>query len=165
MPESSIWTVGNVEFTDGPDRNKGGLQCLAQHDGTREGLIDSCCCCDPCRYQRPPRSDTTDADFTALFCCRCVPRLVCMTFTPDIGSDECCRTISLPIFPQFDLPPENEVVQTFPIIHYTGTISGITCVLSIAKESEDGPCFWKITTTSGYITSANSVEIDHVNVT
>ena len=95
MPHS-ITRLGDIEFSDGPDRAIGGHQCADQHDGiTREGHRDSCCCCDPCQYIRPP--------FGTLqrFCCRCTPKVVCATFTPDDTANACCRSISLPILPTY----------------------------------------------------------------
>lgn len=149
MPHS-ITRLGDIEFSDGPDRAIGGHQCADQHDGiTREGHRDSCCCCDPCRYIRPPFGSSNR------FCCRCTPKMVCMTFTPDDLANECCRSISLPILPAYTSTP-------FHSINYIGTISGITFRLSIAKEADDGPCYWQVSSGDAYVD--DRIEIDHVYV-
>lgn len=33
------------------------------------------------------------------YSCRCFPQLICFTFTPVDGSDECCRAITIPVLP------------------------------------------------------------------
>lgn len=161
MPQhSSIINVDGVEFTHGPDAHRGGNNCRTQHEGTREGILDSCCCCDPCRYKRPPFNGFTG------FSCRCVPRLICMTFTPDVGADDCCRVVSFPMVAVFNSPPRGpHYDNTEWSITYTGTISGITCTLTISTHSYNGPAFWKVDTSSTAGTASSEIEIDHLNVT
>ena len=151
---ANLIRVDNLEFSDGPDRLKGGAHCPDQHDGlTREG-VDWCCCCDPCRYIRPPQSQEQR------YCCRCVPRMVCMTFTPDDDANACCRSVSLPLLAEFATSgPSGE----FWTISYTGTIGGLEYTLAISKEADDGPCYWKVYCASQYV--EDHVEVDHSTVT
>lgn len=175
MPVSSgIMRIDNIEYSDGPDRHRGGNQCDAQHDGVREGHDSTCCCCDPCRHIRPHNSRVQNS------CCRCVPRIICMKFIPDDVSNACCRPIGLPLFPTFargrrPIQVFNPATGQMEIVMvevywdeqvvYTGTISGITATLMIHRPFENGPCFWRVTSSSGYVSVDDQIEIDHVNVT
>ena len=148
MPDFAI--SDGFQVSDGPDHLRGSHACTAQHDGTeREGHPDWCCCCDPCRYIRPSRTTIQR------HCCRCTPKMICLTFTPDDTADACCQSISLPLLAQFDSTP-------FWTVYYEGSIGGITYRLAIAKEETDGPCYWRLTAPALYVDE--HIEIDHVNV-
>lgn len=147
----NITTIDGIQYSDGPDRNKGGPRCPEMHDGTiREGIVDWCCCCDPCRYVRPSSATIQR------HCCRCTPSMVCMVFTPDDTANACCRTINLPLLPEYGSTP-------FWKVTYSGSIGGVFCSLSVSKESDDGPCYWRVVCDEAYVDE--HIEIDHVNVT
>lgn len=85
--------------SQGAERYRGGTHCPDHHDGIRTGFPDWCCCCDPCLYIRPSE-DGALIDL-ASHSCRCVPILICCTFTPDEGSINCAKSIQSAAFPQF----------------------------------------------------------------
>ena len=152
---SNTWTLGNYKFSNGPDVHIGGPRCPEHHEGVREGISDHCCCCDPCRYIRP----NDEGGRLISSCCRCVPRLLCITFTPDVTANACCRIASLavpPVFSEGELSWDQRVT-------YSANLNGIDVVVSIAKDFDGGPCSWRVESSAGYITE--QLQIDHVNVT
>lgn len=151
---SNTWIVGDNEFSHGPDRHIGGPNCPQHHDGVRTGISDYCCCCDPCRYTRPPDRPSS----LILGCCRCVPRLLCVSFSPDAGSEQCCRSVSMSLSPVFTGGNGWDQRAT-----YSGTLNGISIAISVLKHEENGPCFWSISSSTHYF--SEEVEIDHINVT
>lgn len=136
------------QYSHGPERFRGGAHCPDHHNGIRTGSPDWCCCCDPCLYIRPVTFSPGIFDL-ASHSCRCVPMLICATFTPDVGSDPCAKVIASPVFPIFF---QGEFSDT--ITYGTGFRDlAITIRQSVWR-------FYSI-----YLAIDYSVPIDHVNVT
>ena len=149
-------------FTDGPERFIGGPRCPEHHLGQRENIPDGCCCCDPCNYQRfkdfsnravAPRPITNA-------CCRCVPQAICMTFTPAVGADPCCRTLSQVAFPVYaDTNDDTTITYSFT---FGDTTLSWTIEYHYAYDPADAYCTWH------FLWEARSIDdhyvIDHVNI-
>ena len=146
-------TLGDSQFSDGPDHLRGNRACTDMHAGDRNISLDWCCCCDPCRYTRPPANEVQR------HCCRCVPRLICARFTPDeSGNDACCKVVQLPMIAGFYASGPG---QAFYRIEYSGEIGGVDYALTISEE-DDGLCYWRAFVDGNL--SAH-IAIDHINVT
>lgn len=140
--------------SDGPDSFKGGLQCLEHHAGVRTGIHDSCCCCNPCLYDRPITQENP---------CRCVPKIVCFIFTGDSGQAECCTQVT-----SFAIAESIAEGSTY----YSASIGGVDLELSIESTIETPSilntgepygiaAFWRF---RSYALGLNEIyEIDHVN--
>ncbi len=156
---SSLIIIGDMEYSDGPDPNKGGYQCTQHHEGIRTGIKDYCCCCDPCKYIRPPLS------IQVASCCRCVPKMLCIVFTPDNVANSCCKSNSLSVTAEFSSTPLTPDGPADYRVNYTGTINGIDFTLFIAHETTaygEDECYWGFETSNGYV--AEKIYIDHVNI-
>lgn len=117
-----------VQRTDGPDRSRGGPKCPDHHDGVRTGLVDWCCCCNPCLYERPPQ------ELNNTHCCRCVPQALCIMFTPDPDGDACCRILVQTVF-------ANHSLEGYT--YYSGGFTGALFDIRVGREPDSGlPCSW-----------------------
>lgn len=167
-----------TDESNGPDPTRGNPKCTEFHDGTivpiDQGGLYNCCCCDPCRYIRPNgvvggRLPVWDADSTANYCCKCVPRVLFLVFVPDDADDACCQSVGRALFVQ---KPEGD---TSYYNFYEGELFDVTVRVEVGRvlDSDEygaiDDCGWKITTTvqpDGYGTSdTQEWEIDHDDVT
>jgi len=151
--------IDGIEYSDGPDAVKGGVQCSQHHSGVRTGIKDHCCCCDPCRYIRPPLA------INVASCCRCVPKMLCMKFTPDDAANACCRVNSVSVPAVFTASTIFADGTLDARVTYTGSINGVDFTLYIAHDNDGGysagACYWGFESSNGYV--AERVYIDHVN--
>lgn len=151
--------------TDGPERFKGGHVCLDHHLGVREDISDWCCCCNPCLYTRNPEAVATKPVSpweTRGLCCRCLPLMICMTFTPtnpEPGS--CCARgtyIGWVTFPGVGL-----VTARYEFEFVAGEPIYINIESSMEGENMSGPCAWTFVWEAQGINE--SYPIDHVTRT
>lgn len=83
--------------SEGPDKClQGGARCREFHDMPDSDLGGDrqCCCCNPCTHIRPYRAAGQ------IRCCRCVPRMMYLRFTPEspyTEEGECCREFIVPL--------------------------------------------------------------------
>lgn len=148
--------------THGPDRCHTSLNCINFHDPTvdRTDPLINFCCCNTCMSLRP--SDLGDITrIKVLHCCRCVPRLIWLLFTPTDG-DPCCKARSVPMV-------YTETDDDGFISIYTGSIYGIDIVAELGPlaagtgslvfpgtgTGTDDACAWHITAFK-----ADEVDID-----
>jgi hypothetical protein len=143
-------------LSEGPDSFNGGLQCLSHHAGVRTGITDWCCCCDPCRYNRPLFRDNP---------CRCVPKLICFVFRADDGQRDCCKEFSTSVF---------ATTQSIYSTIYLARFGDLDLALSIETDLDTGtllgrgspygiPAFWRFKSSS--LGLDEIYRIDHTNTT
>lgn len=148
--------------SDGPDSFKGGLQCLEHHAGIRTGIHDSCCCCNPCLYDRPITQENP---------CRCTPKIICFVFTGDSGQEECCTQVTA-----FSLAYQGDGQGGTPGVFttYSANIGEVDLTLTI-ESTLDTPsilnrfhdyaygigAFWRLRSTA--LSIDQIYEIDHIN--
>ena len=134
--------------THGPDRCHKHPQCAKHFDGITTGVIDWCCCCNPCYYQRPWNGGGS-------LNCRCVPRWLCGKFVVDNPGYNCCQDITQPIFVRFDTNPAPGFIE------YSFGFTGVNYALIIQNHE------WQFyeTPVSGPQVLLASEPIDHKNIT
>jgi len=132
----------------GPEKFRGGPRCPDHHEGVRTGYPDWCCCCDPCLYIRPRPNEVGGPFDVSAYSCRCVPMLICATFTPDPGSDPCAKVIQSVAFPTF-----SEDIVPGTVSYDFGFDIQVTVLSSV----------WRFFSDSHSIDQ--SYDIDHVNIT
>ena len=127
--------------TDGPERFRGGHQCVLHHEGQKTGISDTCCCCNPCLYERPLRSSETH-EATREGPCRCVPQLICFTFTPTgTTNSPCCKGISTPVLAGYSGDGKTRYAVAFSdTVDLELTIEGGAVNLDNSRE----PGFWRL---------------------
>lgn len=144
--------------SDGPDRWHG-PNCLDHHAGERTGWHDFLCCCNPCLYKRgAPSEIILNRRHT---CCRCIPEIVFLTFTPDgYGDQTCCRSLGAPIF--VSKVTDNDTDSTWGT--YAATWWDIDFTLTVGwADSYKDSCVWRLVST--VLGIDETVEIDHRTVT
>jgi len=148
--------------THGPDRCRSNINCRDFHDAPVQitGRRMHCCCCNTCLSLRPG----VHGDETRFrHCCRCVPRLIYLQFTPYDGGDECCASVSIPI--TYGGTDEDDVTT------YSGVIVGVTVTVTVGAsqaaydeydEYEDRTCVWRVVAVKEGVTLVDDeYEIDH----
>lgn len=78
-----------TDYRRGPDWQHGPPRCrqnqqLCEYDQPQPH--DHACCCDPCRHDY---INVCTGDGGPHGCCRCVPKAICLRFTPDTPGDVC----------------------------------------------------------------------------
>ena len=128
--------------TDGPNRLTGGPDCRKIHAGITADVPDCFCCCNPCLHATAPGR-------IGPRCCRCVPAMICVTFTLNSGQSECCKGFS--VFALAEFSASN--------VSYTVTIDLSTPqddeTITLLVEEVDstypgGPCQWRLSSTLLY---------------
>ena len=110
--------------THGPDRCRNSLNCINFHDPIvdRADPLISYCCCNTCMSLRPGDS----SDITGIkvhHCCRCVPRLIWLIFSP-LTDDPCCKSRSIPM--GYAGTDDESFLST-----YTGSLYGMDVVAKL----------------------------------
>lgn len=159
MPEHP----SGVFVSDGPDQFRSHIKCKDFHTAeppARDGHPDYCCCCNPCLYVRPGADNLDSAQFN--HCCRCVPRVLFMTFTPS-SADDCCKILTTPIFPELVLADDG----TDRAWHeFNASMNGKAISIKVGPLGEVyNECVWKLTVTGYGIDLDEDYEIDHVDNT
>lgn len=140
--------------SDGSDPIRGGVQCLGHHSGVRTGIIDWCCCCNPCLYDRAISLEHP---------CRCIPKLICFVFKGDIGQRACCNEMLVVAF-----------AVTQKITTYTANFPGgvdISLIIGMTLPGNSislptgaqSPAWWRLKSTKLGIDQ--TYVIDHVHTT
>lgn len=144
-----------IEETHGPDRCRTSLNCPRYHDPavSLDGKLMHQCCCNTCISIRPGSDLIREINYE--HCCRCVPRLIHLRFTP-ASNDPCCKAASVPMI--FAGPKEGEDFVSV----YTGSLYGITVTaeLGVLSGTASGTiidtgtgtststdCIWRVTAT------------------
>ena len=144
--------------THGPDRCRSNINCRDFHDPPVEitGERMNCCCCNTCLSVRPGiRGDKVDFRH----CCRCLPRLMYLQFTPNDSEEDCCNSSSVPMV--YGGTDEDEVSTYSGSLHGVGVT--VTCGASDAVYDEyERTCVWRVVAVQGGTTIADDeYEIDH----
>ena len=145
-------------YSQGSDRCRPTLGCLDFHDDADTELFGRCqhlCCCNTCLHIRP--------DSQWAHCCRCVPRLIFLRFTPSYPGEECCVSASVP------MPYTGTHVDQgddYPVSFYSGSLFGASVTVELGRfpdvaYSDTDNCYWHIVATkSGELDVDEYVEID-----
>lgn len=155
--------------SDGPDKLRNTFYPGHEHhiNIARTGYQDYNTCCNPCLYRN--YEDSVLAFKST--CCKCHPRFLIFSFTPDNSVDECCRAESTWGFATVTDDTTNESTA----INYTATVGGNDITLTIdpyptghvfggyPSESGERDCYWHYSSTSLGVTGQYT--IDHTGTT
>lgn len=164
--------------SEGPDRTRGSIRCREFHDlpNTDLGGTSDGCCCNPCTSIRPSTQLSAFPKWN--WCCRCVPRVILIKFTPDDPSEPCCAYSGVPMFFNHEF---SEAVEGYRGT-YSNTIYGMTVQVDVCDNSDNSPpwtgtgtdantsCSWRvrvwdIDVSPSVLLSDVVIPIDHATVT
>lgn len=88
------------------------------------------CCCDPCVHDHIGCEGE---------CCRCVPALLCVSFTPTTPTDECISVYAL-----FGTEDNDAGVYSGALRNIEGKGYSTPIVVTLVKRLSDGVCLWNV---------------------
>lgn len=127
-------------YSHGPDPYIRSAACRGEDapcgDGDGQQVSDHCCCCDPCRHAFQNVCDKN--------CCRCIPKFICLIFTPDAGQGTVynCKAKSWKLFAE-DLLAHGDVPNRR--MYQTGIPDVGKVVISVGTlETDESVCTWRL---------------------
>ena len=151
---------GSGIYSNGPDPKRANPACRDYHDmqGRIPGRDESsgtswelggahynCCCCASCWFLRPHDFPGGGGFGIREYCCRCVPRMLMLVFTPTDDENECCKSIGKGMIHQKGDESQESI--------YSATLFGVDVEVRVGRvigsSGAYDDCGWSVSVDAG----------------